>query len=133
MAIEAITLAPRLDVVVLVTGDGDFVDLVHALRRSGVRVEVYAFERNAGRELREAADLFVAIGEDLIFRESHVDAPVEAPAARPAAEPPRQAPVGARPAPAASRPAAEPAASTSSHSVGSFGAGLLNDVDDEKS
>jgi len=69
IAIEALTLTPKLDVVVLVSGDGDFIDLVHALRARGVRVEVYAFERSVGRELREAADLFVPIGEDLIFRE----------------------------------------------------------------
>ncbi|MFP4057388.1 MAG: NYN domain-containing protein [Candidatus Brocadiia bacterium] len=70
IAVEAITLAPKLDVVALVSGDGDFVDLVHALRARGVRVEVYAFERSTGRELREAADEFIPIGEDLIFRES---------------------------------------------------------------
>ena len=69
IAIDALTLAPRLDVVALVSGDGDFVEVVHALKARGVRVEVYAFERSVGRELREAADLFVPLGEEMIFRE----------------------------------------------------------------
>jgi len=89
IAIEAVTLAPKLDVVILVSGDGDFIDLVHALRARGVRVEVHAFERSVGRELREAADVFTPIGEEMIFREAraegeeeHVEAP-RRPASRP--------------------------------------------------
>jgi len=73
IALEALTLAPKLDVVALVSGDGDFVDLVKALSARGVRVEVYAFERSVGRELREAADLFVPLGEEMIFREVRAD------------------------------------------------------------
>jgi len=79
IAIEALSLAPRVDVVALVSGDGDFVELADALRARGVRVEVYALERSVGRALRDAADLFVPIGEDLIFRESHQGSPSEDP------------------------------------------------------
>lgn len=74
IAIETLAVAPRLDVVCLVTGDGDFVELVDALRAQGVRVEVMAFERNVGRELREAADEFTAIGEEMIFRDGTEEA-----------------------------------------------------------
>jgi uncharacterized LabA/DUF88 family protein len=73
IAVEALTLAPKLDVVALVSGDGDFLELVGALKARGVRVEVFAFERNCGRDLREAADLFVPIGEEMIFREAHAE------------------------------------------------------------
>jgi uncharacterized LabA/DUF88 family protein len=38
IAIEAITVAPKLDVVALVSGDGDFIDLVKALQARGLRV-----------------------------------------------------------------------------------------------
>ena len=79
IAIEALTMASKLDVVVLVSGDGDFLDLVPALKARGVRVEVIAFERNCGRDLREAADLFVPISEDLIFREAHAESREERP------------------------------------------------------
>jgi uncharacterized LabA/DUF88 family protein len=88
IAVEAITVAPKLDVIALVSGDGDFIDLVKALQARGVRVEVYAFERSVGRELREAADLFMPITEDLIFREAHAEGeappePPRSPASRP--------------------------------------------------
>ena len=73
IAVEALMLAPKLDVLVLVSGDGDFVELVLALRALGVKVEVYAFERSAGRELREAADFFVPIGEEMIFRDGRLE------------------------------------------------------------
>jgi uncharacterized LabA/DUF88 family protein len=43
MAIDAISMADRLDALVLVSGDGDFVDLVNMLKGRGVRVEVLSF------------------------------------------------------------------------------------------
>jgi len=97
IAIDALLLAPKLDVIVLVSGDGDFVELVHALKAMGVKVEVYAFERSVGRELREAADFFAPIGEEMIFREARPeDEGQEAPAPV-AAPPPPQRPAGPRP------------------------------------
>lgn len=88
IAVDALMLAPRLDVVVLVSGDGDFVELVHALRALGVKVEVYAFERSVGRDLREAADHFAPIGEEMIFREARADGEEPAHAEAPAPPPP---------------------------------------------
>src|SRR3989344_3149476 len=47
LAIDAIELAPRLDVVVLCSGDGDYIPLVEHLKRAmGCRVEVLAFGRS---------------------------------------------------------------------------------------
>ena len=92
IAIEAIMIAPKVDVVVLVSGDGDFVELVHALRLLGVRVEVHAFERSVGRELRDAADLFVPIGEEMIFRESRAEPEPEPAPAEPVRRQPERGP-----------------------------------------
>ena len=58
LAIDAISMAPKLDVVVLATGDGDFVPLVQFLQFQGVRVEVIAFAPTASQKLREQADDF---------------------------------------------------------------------------
>ncbi|MDP7116615.1 MAG: NYN domain-containing protein [Candidatus Woesearchaeota archaeon] len=59
IAMDAIELAPRLDTIVLISGDGDFVDLVEHLRRAlGCRIEVLAFGRSSSSKLREAADYF---------------------------------------------------------------------------
>ena len=60
MAVDAIRMADMMDVIILVTGDGDFVPLVEYLKWGlGRNVEVAAFGRNASSKLREAADFFV--------------------------------------------------------------------------
>ena len=59
IAVDMIELAPKLDALILVSGDGDFVDLLHHLRRAmGCRVEVIAFGRSASSKLKEASDQF---------------------------------------------------------------------------
>jgi uncharacterized LabA/DUF88 family protein len=64
MAVDAIKIASRLDVVVLVTGDGDFVPLVTYLKENkGCRVEAMAFSRSASARLIESVDHFVDLGE----------------------------------------------------------------------
>jgi uncharacterized LabA/DUF88 family protein len=65
MAVDAIRMAEFLDVVILVTGDGDFIPLVDYLKwGSGRVVEVAAFRRSASGKLQEAADKFINI-EDI--------------------------------------------------------------------
>lgn len=64
MAIDAVTLAPKLDAVILVTGDGDFVPLVEYLRyHEGVQVEVMSFGRSSSQKLKDAVDDFIDLGE----------------------------------------------------------------------
>src|SRR3990167_5087344 len=59
IAIDAIELGNKLDTVVLVSGDGDFVPLVEHLKRAmGCRVEVIAFGKSTNRKLIEASDSF---------------------------------------------------------------------------
>ncbi len=65
MAVDAIRMASFLDVVILVTGDGDFIPLVDYLKWGlGRLVEVAAFHRTASGKLQEAADKFTNI-EDM--------------------------------------------------------------------
>lgn len=64
MAIDAVRMAPFLDTVVLVTGDGDFIPLIEYLKwGSGKFVEVAAFRRSASAKLQETADRFINIEE----------------------------------------------------------------------
>jgi len=57
LAVDAITMASRLDAIVIVSGDGDFVPLVEYLRRNfGAQVEVVSFGKSTSSKLREAAD-----------------------------------------------------------------------------
>lgn len=64
IAMDTIRLAPKLDVVVLASGDGDFVPLLEHLRSIGQRVEVVSFGRSTSSKLRELADNFVDLDEN---------------------------------------------------------------------
>ncbi|MFA6602056.1 MAG: NYN domain-containing protein, partial [Candidatus Paceibacterota bacterium] len=59
MAIDAVRLAPKLDAVILLTGDGDFVPLVEYLQMNlGCQVEVVSFGKSTSAKLIEATDHF---------------------------------------------------------------------------
>jgi len=65
MAIDAIKMAPKLDAVVLATGDGDFVPAVEHLKTAGgCQVEAISFGRSSSGRLREAVDDFVDMDEN---------------------------------------------------------------------
>ena len=64
MSLNAITLAKKVDTVVLCTGDGDFARLCWHLRHEGVRVEVMGFGSSTSVELIDAADEFTDISEE---------------------------------------------------------------------
>lgn len=60
LAVDAIRLAPKVDTIVLATGDGDFVPLVTFLKEHfGVQVEVISFGRSSSTKLREACEDFI--------------------------------------------------------------------------
>ena len=63
IAVDAIKTSTTLDVIVLVSGDGDYVPLVDYLKNHGKRVEVLAFGKSTSSKLREAADEFVDLSE----------------------------------------------------------------------
>ncbi len=58
LALDLLDAARELDVVVLVSGDGDFTSLVQRVKRIGPRVEVIGFPRNTAKSLQEAADRY---------------------------------------------------------------------------
>jgi len=64
LAIDAVKLAPKLDAVILVTGDGDFVPLVEYLQMNqGCQVEVVSFGKSTSAKLIEACDHFMDLDE----------------------------------------------------------------------
>ncbi|HCR42250.1 TPA: hypothetical protein DIV45_02735 [Patescibacteria group bacterium] len=65
IAMDTIRLAPKLDVVVLISGDGDYIPLVEYLKSIGQQTEVVAFGRSASGKLREAADSFVDLDKNI--------------------------------------------------------------------
>ena len=63
IAVDMIRLAPKLDAVVLVSGDGDFVPLVEYLKTSA-QVEAIAFGKSASARLKEVVDDFTDLDKD---------------------------------------------------------------------
>lgn len=74
LAVDAMELAPRLDHIVLFSGDGDFRPLVESLQRQGLRVSVVSTIRTQppmiADELRRQADNFIELDalRDIIGR-----------------------------------------------------------------
>ena len=68
MALDILDVCDALDVLILVTGDGDFTALVHRVKARGVQVEVYSFPRNTAQQLRETATRFVPIDRRLLIK-----------------------------------------------------------------
>jgi uncharacterized LabA/DUF88 family protein len=59
LTVDAVTIAPRIDAAVIVSGDGDYVPLVEYLQKhSGIQVEVISFGKSTSMKLKEAADDF---------------------------------------------------------------------------
>ncbi|MDP3956045.1 MAG: NYN domain-containing protein [bacterium] len=65
MAVDIIKMAPKLDVVIIVCGDGDFIPLVEYLHHTFLmRVEVVAFGKSTSGKLKDIADKFIDLSEN---------------------------------------------------------------------
>jgi len=62
MAIDMLTMADRLDIIAIVSGDADFARAVEVVQTRGVRVEVVAFAQSSSLEMRSLADRYVELG-----------------------------------------------------------------------
>ncbi len=61
IAMDTIRMAPKVDTIVLVSGDGDFADLVVYLKGLGCRVETIGFDKTTSAKLKEVTDDFTAL------------------------------------------------------------------------
>ena len=64
IAMDAVRMSPKLDTVVLASGDGDFRSLLEYLRAMGCRTEVMAFGKNTSQKLAEEADSYVDLDKN---------------------------------------------------------------------
>ena len=65
LAIDAIVAAPKLDAVIIASGDGDFIPAVKYLQiHSGVQVEVVTFSQSASQSLIDVADEFTDLANN---------------------------------------------------------------------
>jgi len=64
LAIDTVKLAPKLDAVIICSGDGDYVPLVEYLKNQGCQVEIVAFGKSTSSKLLEVADDFIDLDEN---------------------------------------------------------------------
>lgn len=72
ISMDAIRLGHKVDSVILISGDGDYIPVVNYLQQAlGCLVEIAAFRRTANKEITEMADDFINIEDhtkSLLFR-----------------------------------------------------------------
>jgi uncharacterized LabA/DUF88 family protein len=61
LVVDLFRLAQRMDIAVIVSGDGDFAPAIRALQDEGVRCEVISFRPNTSSDLIAVADEFIDI------------------------------------------------------------------------
>jgi len=68
IAMDAIKLAPKVDVIVIVSGDGDYLPLMNYIQNtSGCLVEVVGFRQTTSSKLIEESDDFVNLSDSKKF------------------------------------------------------------------
>lgn len=67
LSIKATQLASKVDNIIIMSGDSDYVELVRHLKAEGVRVEIAAVEETTSALLLEEADFFHPIGKEDLF------------------------------------------------------------------
>lgn len=67
LTINATQLAQKVDTIIILSGDSDYVELIRHLRSRGVRVEIAAVEQTTAAILKEEADYFVPIKKEDVF------------------------------------------------------------------
>lgn len=64
LSIKATQLASKVDTIIILSGDSDYIELVRHLKSEGVRVEIAAVDSTTSGLLKEEADYFHAITKD---------------------------------------------------------------------
>jgi uncharacterized LabA/DUF88 family protein len=70
LSIKATQLASKVDTLIIMSGDSDYVELVRHLRGQGVRVEIAAVKETSAKILLDEADFFHPITRDDWFEYS---------------------------------------------------------------
>ena len=65
IAMDIMRMADKLDVVVLVSGDGDFKDLMEHVKALGCRAEAIAFKKTVSSRLLEVVEDFIDLDKEL--------------------------------------------------------------------
>lgn len=64
IAIDAVELSEKVDAIILVSGDGDFVPMIQYLQGRGCQAEVASFGKSTSQKLIESADDFIDLDKN---------------------------------------------------------------------
>ena len=67
LSIKAVQVASKVDTIIILSGDADYVELVRHLKHDGIRVEIAAFPETTADILRQESDYFFPITVDYSF------------------------------------------------------------------
>ncbi len=67
LTIKATQVASKVDTIIIMSGDSDFIELVRHLKFEGVRVEIAAVPRTASKLLIEEADYYQPLTKEFWF------------------------------------------------------------------
>ena len=67
LSIKAVQVASKVDTIIILSGDADYVELVRHLKHDGIRVEIAAFPETTAEILRQESDYFFSITVDYSF------------------------------------------------------------------
>lgn len=67
LIIDAVTMADKLDVAIILGGDKDFLPLIWYLKSRGCRVEIWSWPESTSPEVKEAADFYFALTKDFVL------------------------------------------------------------------
>lgn len=69
LIIDAVTMAEKLDVAIILGGDKDFLPLMWYLRSRGCRVEIWSWPESTSPEVQEAADIYFPLTKEFVLGE----------------------------------------------------------------
>lgn len=67
LVIDAVTMAEKIDVAIILGGDKDFQPLIWFLRSRGCRVEIWSWPETTSPEMQEAADFYQPLTEEFVI------------------------------------------------------------------
>lgn len=67
LVIDAVTMAEKIDVAIILGGDKDFLPLIWYLRSRGTRAEIWSWPETTSDEVKAAADIYVPLTSDYVI------------------------------------------------------------------
>lgn len=68
LTVDAVTMAEKIDVAIILGGDQDFLPLIWYLKSRGCKVEVWSWPETTSPEFKEAADLYLPLDENFMMQ-----------------------------------------------------------------